>query len=214
MRDPLETAEGGAAMATRLGPIKARVRTAFDTMSETTTTVPRMERALATRLRAPLGKLISAGQLRDTFDQRIAHLEEASARVDRAEPEVRAATFHVVSLQLVALSRLLEETAQIAAAAFRSVLDQGEQPPEDLAEEIAGKLRDLGHRGLAAAAALSAAAEILGSEADGHAARVERTIPGDRLAAADLDWMLALYTMDDERRVHRTAIAQAAAGLS
>lgn len=205
-----------ASLGERFQSIRTRVQMAFDAMSDATVAAPRMDRNLAPRLRAPLGRLMAAGQVRDTFDQRMAHVEGAFRRAAVLEEAERAAVFHVTAMQLVELSRLIEKTAGEAGAAFHGLGELAETPSDDVgSREPAPQntaLAALARAGLRAAADLSAASEILAIEAEGHAALVERSVPAAQIAAADLGWMLALYTMDAERRVHRMAIAQAAGG--
>lgn len=211
MLDPRHEMPTEIRMARRLEPIKARVRAAFELMAEATMTVPRMHPALARRLRGPIGRLVAAGQGRDSFDQRIAHLEAASDRIEDAEPATCAAVNHVIAQQLVEISCLLERTSATAVAAFRSLLDAAEGiDGEPLAPDLAGLLAALGHRGHAAATDLAAAVEVLNAEAAGHARRSMRGLAPDTIRALDLDWLVALYTMDEERRVHRAAIELAA----
>jgi len=213
MRESSVGAAVEGSMADRLGSAKRRVRAAFDTMAEATTTVPRMHAEVARRLRAPLGRLVAAGQGRDAFDQRIAHLEAAIEGAQGCQETVRMAVRHLCAMHLVEIASELEKTAETAGGAYRAILDLAQRAtsPEadfDLPREIASTLAVLGRQGLSAAADLTAAAEIMGAEADGQRQSAGRErIEG--LGADALDWVSALYTMDDERRTHRMALAQA-----
>ena len=200
-----QAASTETAMAGRLEPISDRVRAAFDIMADATVTVPRMHPAMAGRFRAPLGKLVSIGQNRDAFDQRIAHVEAAAARAEVAAEDVRAAIFAVTAMQIVEISCLLEQTAMVAGAAFAALLEGSAGAGEGDAD-LAATLAAIGHRGMQAAADLSGAVEVLNAEAAGHAALVSRAVTPEAIRAVDLGWMLALYTMEDERRIHRAAI--------
>lgn len=212
MHDQIEAPAAGA-MTQRLDPIKERVRAAFDTLSEATRTVPRMHAELARKLRAPLGKLVSAGQGRDAFDQRVAHIETAVAEAAGLEAPARALAYHVSAQHLVELAGLLEETAKTASRAFRQIMDAADgraaEAEAGLERELLSMLSGIGRKGLHAATDLSAASEVLGAEAEAYAARTQRRLSQAEVEAADLGWMFALYTMDEERRVHRQAIAQA-----
>ncbi|MGF1445060.1 MAG: hypothetical protein ACFBRM_02535 [Pikeienuella sp.] len=209
MPDPTEVPVAAPApMAERLAPVKARVHEAFDTLSETTTTVPRLVPTLVGRMRGPLGQLVTAGQHRDTFDQRMEHLETATERLEGCSAAERAAALAVVAEQLVALSILLEESAGQAGRAFHAICGIA-AGAESLSEDAQAHLSKIARRGSQATVRLQSAAELLSIEADGQAARIGSEVTGAAMAEADLSWLLALYTMDEERQIHRRAIARA-----
>lgn len=188
-----------------------RTRGAFETLAEATHSLPRIDGGLAARLRRPIGRLVACAQHRDVFDQRIAHIGAAVERWPVLSADERAAAATVIALQLVDLSALLERAAGEAGAAFRAVLEEAERAEAGHAER-AGPVGEVGRRGLRAAADLSAASDVVAAEAHAQAALVDPAIDAAAIRAADLGWMMALYTMDDERRVHRMAIARAGAG--
>ena len=104
------------------------------------------------------------------------------------------------------MSSLVERAGAEADAAFRALLDLAEQGTV-ATPDIRERLRILASQGIEAVGDLAVAAEGLEAEAAGHAARAGRGAPV--AAVGELGWMMALYTMEDERRVHRAAIASA-----
>ncbi|GMG83742.1 hypothetical protein LNKW23_29550 [Paralimibaculum aggregatum] len=217
MRDPIAAPATGATRQ-RLGPITERVRAAFELMSQAILTIPRSHPEMALSMRGPLGRLVAAGQNRDTFDQRITHIEAAMEAACARPADQRVAAFHVVAQQLVELARLLEQTSAIAAKAFGEVLAAVDRRNavalSGLERERREMLGEIGRKGLHAATDLAAAGEVLGAEAEGVFAGVDRNLSRGAIEGADLAWMMALYTMEDERRVHRQAIARVVADLA
>lgn len=203
-------AEG--AVGPDLGPINDRVRAALDAVAETVRALPRLDAARAGRARRELARLMEAAQLRDAFDQRMSHVEAALERAGGLDPAGRAAVDTVVAQQLMELSVLLENGSARVSSAIRAIADAGaplQQGAEDAAmpgaeAAVARHVRS----GFETATSLAAAAEVLGATAAGHAGRVDAGVSPAAIREADLDWMFALYTMEEERSIHRRAIAQ------
>ncbi len=206
MPEPTPQLAEMATMTARLRPAKVKVQAAFDTMAEATATLPRRVPGLVARLRGPLGKLVTVGQQRDAFDQRLSHLEAAADRAEGREAAERAAARLVIAQQLVEVAALVEATAKTASAAYGALADLAERA-DGLAPDVTREILAVARRGLEAATRLQAAAELMAIEADGQAAGVDRGVPASAIAAADLGWVQELYTMEEERRAHRAALA-------
>ncbi len=206
-----EDNRGARQWAEPFDALTARVRGAFETMADATRSLPRIDRGIAQQHRLPIARLIGCAQHHDAFDQRMSHIGEARGRCPVLADGERAAAETVIALQLVDLSTLLERAASDAGAAFRAILEAVETAEVDGGDagQTARAVSEVGRQGLRAAADLSAASDVMATEAHAHAAMVDRSVEPEVLRGADLGWMLALYTMDDERRVHRMAIAQA-----
>ncbi|MGF1502233.1 MAG: hypothetical protein ACFBSD_10490 [Paracoccaceae bacterium] len=206
-RLPQQGSEGG------LEPVKARVRQALDTMIGATQAVRHHAPALSARLRGPLGRLVGAGQVRDAFDQRISHIETAIDRAGTLGGVEAAAALTVVGAQLLEIVALLEKTAETAAAAFVQIDAAATEKVELLGCEASHRIGEIVRDGQRAAAALNSLGERLAAEAAAHSALVDRGIPTDAMTNVDLSWMMALYTMDEERRVHLRALARSIGGI-
>lgn len=182
-----------AAQARRTS-VTACVQAAFDEIAGATQILRRMAASTGrTAWRAPLGRLLSVSQARDAFDQRISHIETAADRL-QSTPDTLLA--EVIALQGSDLGRMLDEAGSEAEAAFGALSTEGTTEAEEHTQ-----------RGTRAAAELLALAPRLGE--------VWQALPaeaGDAGTQVDLGWLEALYTTDDERRVHRMALARAGAG--
>ncbi|MEL6216902.1 MAG: hypothetical protein AAFR79_00310 [Pseudomonadota bacterium] len=191
-------------------PINARVRGALTTVSDTTRALPRIDAAFARLVRPHVGQLMAAIQLHDSFDQRMSHFEAAAVEAEGLGSVDTAAVETVIAHQLSELATLLETTARGLSKAYNAIAEKAQTSgPEGAPVPAAKEIGDLAKDGLAAATELGAAAEELSTEAAGFSGRVAGT-SGEEIREANLDWMFALYTMDEERSIHKLALAQAA----
>jgi hypothetical protein len=200
-----DTAERGPPIE----PIRQRIVAAFDVFAETTRAFPGVDRAVAGRLRGPLGRLVQVGQARDMAEQRLAHVRAARAAPGPGERRLRAAVDHVAAAQIADLARLLARTGEAAEFALATIEEQVESLASEAPDSLPG-FRGLIAEARRAGAALDAAVEALETAARTVAAGIEED-PAEALREADLAWMHRLYTMEDERRVHRAAVLGAGA---
>ena len=176
-------------------------RFAFDALLEAVHAVARQGVAHGPALRREVGRLMAEMQARDVFDQRMAHLTVAMAAIPVLGPVERAATLLVCSHQAWAVAEVLRAAGQGAATSFSRVAR--------LAAE-AGDAPQLAHAtsaGRAAAARLGEAAAGIEAEGRALASGIDRDVSAEARRAADLSWLDALYTMEDERRTHALALA-------
>ena len=111
--------------------------------------------------------------------------------------------------QIADLARLLARTGETAELALATIEEQVESLASEAPDSLPG-FRGLIGQGRRAGAALDAAVEALEAAARTVAAGIEED-PAEALGEADLAWMHGLYTMEDERRVHRAAVLRAGA---
>ncbi|MEM9145391.1 MAG: hypothetical protein AAGC57_04270 [Pseudomonadota bacterium] len=211
MNDTSPQTEPIAGFLTHLEPIKERVRGALDWASETTRALPRIDPAIARKMRSQIGRLLTAAQVRDNFDQRISHVEAALERSMTLSPAERGAVETVIARQLVEISEVLGKTSTELAAAFRAISDLAASTDLAVDPSSLEEVSTLAANGLGAAKDLASAGEVLGAEAAGHFGMIDSSLAPQEIQEANLDWMFELYTMDEERNVHRLAIAQAGA---
>jgi len=197
-------------LADRIAPIGPRVAAAFEAVAAVTHVVRRSPHARMAALRGPVGRLLQVGQVRDVFDQRAAHLENAFAASAAMAPLVRAAVTRIAAGQVAELARLLADCAGTASVAFGAIEDQIGVLPQaeggDALEDIEDALAD----GIEAAETMNDLAARLRSEADATEPECAAA-SGAAILDVDLGWMAALYTMEEERRVH-LAVLDAARG--
>lgn len=174
-----------------------RACAAFEAISTTARAAWKVSPGWEDRLRPALSRLLMLGQARDAFEQRLGNLLDALSAA-KGRGAVGARPFHtVVAMQLDALAALLERTAEDAGGGIEALAATGAATnagpdcamPDDTRDPVAD---------------LYAAADILRSDAQTH-----RAWPCAEGITCDLDWMAALYKTDDERRVHRSALARA-----
>lgn len=184
-----------------LVPVLSEVQTAYDSISRATRAVVTGGSAVRSLpVSSVLRRIIGVTQGRDAFDQRMAHVLEILVGHEGRGAAVSTAAAAVAAAQIGEVS----DNLRAAAAEARAVFDKMPLLAGDRAARNA--FRAAGRDGSEAARALDAAAAALAAIAVSTAPA--RAQPG--AALADLDWIEALYTMDDERRVHRSAVARLA----
>lgn len=189
----------GGAGAGSIPQAAERAFGAFDQISAAAKSAWKVVPGWEDRLRPVLSRLLMLGQARDAFEQRLGNLMDA-LEAGKGRGAMGATPFHaVVAMHLDALAALLERTAQ----------DAGGDMSELAATTAETRADGHGLPDIGATAELNAAADILRSEADTH-----RTWPCVEGRTCDLEWMAALYKTDDERRVHRSALARLVARSS
>ena len=189
----------------RLHATSVQVHATFEALSRTAGSAPRLTGVAATRLRRPLGQLVATAQYRDMYDQRMDHVAIAMQRAPGLSPATRSAVRRVLSQQLGAVSALLEQAGGTLAEGFTTVADIA----EDLDGEDAATLSDIAESGQEIADALFEVAGEVSALGRRQVGLVDDTLPAEELRAQDLGWMTALYTMEEERRIHSAALAGA-----
>jgi hypothetical protein len=184
--------------------ISARVHAAFDALVATAASAPRPGGALGAQLRRPLGQLVATAQMRDMFDQRLSHIVAAETGAAGRDATTRAAAGVVAARLLSDLADLVDGAGGAASVGFLTVSDMAEECEDP---EIAAALRHAAEDGQGIADALLEAGGQLAALAEARQAGIDAGVPGEAIARADLGWLEALYTMEDERQSHATAIA-------
>lgn len=200
---PAGPTEDGAEAA-----VTARVHAALDAIAAAAAAAPRPDGPAGATLRRPLGRIVGLAQVRDIYDQRLSHVHEAEARAATLDPAARSAVARVAARLLGDLTAILEGAGGTASDSFLAMADIAADCDAGTGAALARVARDGGR----AADSLMDAAAGLAEAADRRGARVDPAIGPDRIAAVDLGWMTALYTMEEERRSHRTALAMAGVG--
>ena len=184
--------------------ISARVHAAFDALVATAASAPRPAGPLGAQLRRPLGQLVATAQMRDVFDQRLSHIVAAETGAAGRDAATRAAAAVVAARLISDLADLVDGAGGAASVGFLTVADMAEECDDP---ETATALRHAAEDGQGIADALVEAGGDLAALAEARQAGIDAEVPGEAIAHADLGWLEALYTMEEERRSHATAIA-------
>lgn len=193
----------------------AEIAETFLALTRAAQALRRADPATQRRLNRSVAALAECGQAEDSLRQRADHVREAAEIATARDPATRGAAAWVVARQVEGMAQRLAEAGEAAGFAFSAAEDWLAEADACLGAEAVAWLEDVVREGGDAASRLSAAADALMERA--------RTLEGEAQALAggmaaghgpasgrdriDLGWMEALYTMDDERRVHAAAVA-------
>ena len=187
------------------GEAAALAHQSFDALISAAGRAPRPGGAAGPRIARTLGRIISLAQYRDVLDQRLAHIRAAETAAPRLDAASRALAGRVMARLIGDLAALADGAGGSASDCFLAL----DEAAEDCAPDVAAELARLGDAGRRAAESLMDCAAMLADLADARAAAAETATPPGGLHAADLAWMRALYTMEEERESHDTALAAA-----
>lgn len=208
MAHATQPAASGTAEDAGLAAANARVHAAFDAVAAAASAAPRPAGPTGAALRRPLGRIVSLAQYRDVYDQRISHVIAAEARAATLEAAGASALARVLARLLGDLAALVEGAGGTASDCFAAIADMAEDAPAEAREGLTRAAAD----GRAAAEDLLDTAVLLADAADARSLRVVPGAEAGGLAGVDLGWLRELYTMEEERQSHDTALAAALAG--
>jgi len=190
---------------TGLAPLTARVHAAFEALIAATRAAQPLAGPHGARLRRPLGRLVATAQCRDIYDQRIGHIATAAAAAGGLDPVAQAAVRHIAARQIADLAALIESAGGTAGECFMTLADLA----EERSDPQAGALADLAAAGERIAEDLQRAGAALADLADLEEDRIAPMPGREALTAVDFGWLTALYTMEEERRIHAATLAGA-----